>query len=199
MKNRSRSTPARKGWSLLVIALLVALAAVRAYRNEQREAGPDTPEITNRVPEHAAPVEGSTAEPALPESQPGRLRDVGDDILVSSAGLRYVPGSREGHRLKHVLLHTRDQPDRAGSHGVFDGGRETTLAVIDEAYTIARQRGPPVRMEVQGDRTVYTVDMGRRVGYVGGRPGQREGHPPTFHVRLVLEGDDVITAFPLIP
>lgn len=127
------------------------------------------------------------------------LTPVGEDIWESAAGLRYVPGSREGHRLKHVLLHTKDQPNRPGSHGVFLGGRDGTLQAIDEAYKIALQRDGRTRRRQEGRRTVYTVDLGREIGFVGGQTGQAQGHPKTHHVRLVLEGVNVITAFPLIP
>jgi hypothetical protein len=127
------------------------------------------------------------------------LRLVGDDIWESTAGLRYIPGSREGHRLQHVLLHTKDQPNRPGSHGVFLGGRDGSLQVIDEAYTIALQRDGRTRERQEGRRTVYTVDLEREIGFVGGQTGQAQGHPKTHHVRLVLEGVNVITAFPLIP
>jgi hypothetical protein len=51
----------------------------------------------------------------------------------------------------------------------------------------------------QGVRTVYTVDMGRSVGFVGGQTGAALGNPTASHIRLVLEGTDVITAFPVIP
>ncbi len=130
---------------------------------------------------------------------PGQLRSIGRNVYESAAGLRYGPGSREGHRLDHVMLHTDDEPNRPGSHGVFAGGKEETLRVIDEAYQIAQQRGPPTRIETDGDRTIYTVDMGRTVGFIGGQTGKRTGRPSVSHVRLVLEGNRIITAFPVKP
>jgi hypothetical protein len=157
----------------------------------------DGPPTSAQHPGTEARVPDRWHRSASPHTNP--LRRAGDNVLVSNAGLRYGSGSREGHRLKHVLLHALDQPDRPGSHGVFDGGRDTALTVIDEAYRIARQRGPPTRVKKYGGRTVLTVDMGRRVGYVGGQAGKKQGYPPASHVRLVLEGVNVITAFPLIP
>jgi hypothetical protein len=73
------------------------------------------------------------------------------------------------------------------------------IGTIDEAYGLARADGPGVSVAQQGARTVYTVDMGRIVGYVGGQAGAALGNPAASHVRLVLEGTNVITAFPVIP
>ncbi|MCA9241917.1 MAG: hypothetical protein KDA37_17020, partial [Planctomycetales bacterium] len=50
-----------------------------------------------------------------------------------------------------------------------------------------------------GDRTIFIVDMGRRVGYVGGRSGNRDGRPAAHHVQLVVVGDKFITCYPVIP
>lgn len=127
------------------------------------------------------------------------LRRLPGDVYESPAGLLYAPGSREGHRLKHVLLHTSDQPSRPNSHGVFLGGRDGALATIDQAFQIAQQKGPRVRLQTEGRRTVYTVDLHKKIGYVGGLEGNRKGNPPASHVRLVLEGKYVITAFPVTP
>jgi hypothetical protein len=40
------------------------------------------------------------------------------------------------------------------------------------------------------------VDLGRRIGYIGGQTGKRKNYPAASHLRLVLEGQNVITAFP---
>jgi hypothetical protein len=98
-----------------------------------------------------------------------------------------------------MSLRTPPIPGRAGPHGVFSGGRSSVIGTIDEAYGLARADGPGVSVAQQGARTVYTVDMGRIVGYVGGQAGAALGNPAASHVRLVLEGTNVITAFPVIP
>jgi hypothetical protein len=125
------------------------------------------------------------------------LRSVGDGVWESRAGLRYGPGSPQGNRVRHVLEHAADNPARAGRHGVFDAGRRGTLDVIDEAWIRAQAGGPGVRAIEQGGRTVYEVEMGRRVGFVGGEVGAATGYPAATSIRLVIEGSrDVITAFP---
>ena len=115
---------------------------------------------------------------------------------MSTAGLIYGPGSYEGHRIKHILKHAEDIPDRRGPHGVFDGGRERILALLDEAYLLVKKNSPQVRKNVEGDRTIYKVDFKRRIGYVGGSTGKRTNHPPANYVQMVLENREVITAYP---
>jgi len=75
-----------------------------------------------------------------------------------------------------------------GSHGVFAGGRDAVIATIDEAYRLAQAGGSELKVTQQGARTIYTVEMGRTVGYVGGQAGAAMGHPAASQMQLVLEG-----------
>jgi hypothetical protein len=126
----------------------------------------------------------------------GLLKDLGGDRYLSPAGLLYTRGGAEGHRLDHLERHVEDDPGRPGKHGVFDGGMEKALVVIDRAYERAKT-GQRTTKEIDQGRTVYTVDMGSRVGYLGGREGNRLKKPMARRVRLVLDDNRVITAFPL--
>tara|TARA_R110002111_G_scaffold259308_1_gene329279 strand:+ start:83477 stop:84307 length:831 start_codon:yes stop_codon:yes gene_type:complete len=154
-----------------------------------------TPANSNRPPP------GNTSKTSAGQSQPelGQLRDLGGKVWESAAGLKYGPGSQEKHRLLHIMRHAEDQPQRPGKHGVFsgEGDRKKILALIDEAYLQALKGGRQVATKKEGDRTVYTVDMGRSVGFIGGQVGNRQGKPSATKIRLVLEGTNVITAFPL--
>ncbi len=101
-----------------------------------------------------------------------------------------------------MLRHAQDIPTRAGlnGHGVFDIGRVGVLKLLDEAWSIAQKGGAAVRSVVQGNRTVYTIDMGRRVGFVGGVAGAAAGNPATNFIQLIVQnGNEVISAFPVIP
>ena len=49
------------------------------------------------------------------------------DVRRSPAGLLYKPGSREGHRLKHVMRHLDDIPDRLDFKTDFLGAAEGWL------------------------------------------------------------------------
>lgn len=140
---------------------------------------------------------GQVDEASVQTSKYGILQEFRPNHFVSPAGVQYVPGSAEGHRLKHLARHLNDQPDRPGSHGVFDDDMEGVLHLIDQAYTLALQNGSQVKQEIDADRTIYTVSLGRRIGFVGGREGNRRGQPNARRIRLVLEGQRLITAFPL--
>lgn len=135
------------------------------------------------------------------KQDPANLQDIGRGVLRSKAGLLYKPGSAEGHRTKHLARHTEDQPDRPGSHGVFEGGEEAMYAVLDEAYQMIKDKSPQVKVrEQEGRQAVYEVDLGRRIGFVGGETGARRNHPAARRVRMVIEdGDEIITAFPINP
>jgi hypothetical protein len=126
----------------------------------------------------------------------GKLKEVDDNVFESTAGLVYVPGGAEGHRLKHVMQHAKDNPSKP-VHGVFDGDRDEILAVIDEAFMKAKKGGSDVRSEKQNGRRIFTVNLRRRIGQVGGSEGERQGHPDCRFVRIVLENEnEVISAYP---
>lgn len=153
-----------------------------------------TPANSNRPPPPGTSKKSTRSQPEL-----GQLRDLGGKVWESAAGLKYGPGSREKHRLLHIMRHAEDQPKRPGKHGVFlgDGDRKKVLALIDEAYLQALKGGRKVDKKQEGNRVVYTVDLGRRIGFVGGQVGNKQGKPSAYKIRLVLEGTNVITAFPL--
>lgn len=126
----------------------------------------------------------------------GLLRETSPKRYLSPSGLQYVPGSAEGHRLEHLRRHTEDQPGRPGKHGVFDGGMEGAIKTIDRAYDKAKKNQRTTK-SVDDGRTIYTVDMGSRVGFIGGREGNQRRKPMARRVKMVLEGTRVITAYPL--
>ena len=120
-------------------------------------------------------------------------------VFQSPAGLRYTRGSQHGHRLKHLMAHAEDVPNRPGSHGVFDDANPTAVvALVDEAYLQA-QTGRDTRTRTEDERIVYDVNLRRRIGYIGGESGNRRNRPAAKHMRLVVEGDRLITAFPINP
>ncbi|MCA9052460.1 MAG: hypothetical protein KDA75_01420 [Planctomycetaceae bacterium] len=144
------------------------------------------------------PTVSKPTTPAKPKPKLGALTDLGNKRYQSTAGLIYRQ-LRSEHRLEHVMRHAEDDPSRS-VHGVFDGDQDRILAVIDEAYLIALTSGPPKAIsEDQDDRTVMTVDLGRKIGYMGGQAGKRRNFPACRHLQLVVEGEEVVTAYPVIP
>ncbi len=168
----------------------------------RRSAGKDQkstkPTSTAKQPNAAQPsnIAQSSEQASVDEELYGMLREVSRDRYLSPAGLLYTPGSAEGHRLEHLRRHTKDDPGRPGKHGVFDGDMEGALKTIDMAYERA-MKGQKTTKKTDEGRTIYTVDMGGRVGFVGGRDGNRKRKPMARRVRLVLDGNRVITAYPL--
>ena len=136
-------------------------------------------------------------ESTTPATKGIKLKKLGKETWLSPAGLRYHGRDPAGlTRVEHIERHVKDEPSRAGSHGVFDGGSDVAFAVIDEAWKTAQQR--KLRPAREGDRSTYTVSMGRRIGYLGGRTGAARRNPPLTRVFIVFKTGtkDIVTAFP---
>ncbi len=150
--------------------------------------------LPSEAPSSAPARRGSSQVPVVPQ-----LKDLGREVYQSPAGLIYTRGSQHGHRLKHLMAHAKDQPQRPGQHGVFDSDDPSeVLQIVDEAYRQALV-GQRTAVDQEGERKVYTVNLGRRIGYIGGQSGNRRGNPAARHVRLVVQGKNLITAFPVTP
>lgn len=124
------------------------------------------------------------------------LVSAGGKNLQSPAGLIYTD-SRSEHRADHVLRHADDIPNRSGPHGVFHADGDDVFRLIDEAYELVKSRSGQVKTTEQNDgKTVYVIDMKRKIGFRGGREGQRQNHPQLNKIKLVLGDNRVITAYP---
>lgn len=199
---KHRPTPGgrRRPTSPIGILIVVAIVGfVLAKPWLEKEFGWKLPSISssdrNAIP--APPPDVMTSGRSDRRDAEPALREIRRDVFQSPAGLVYTPGSRHQHRLKHVMAHTRDEPDRPGPHGVFDAkDQAAVVALIDEAYEEARQ-GRADSSGSDSERQVWTVDMGRDIGYVGGQVGQQRNHPRCRQLRMVLDGTRVITAYPV--
>lgn len=125
------------------------------------------------------------------------LKPLGRDRYESPAGLIYAPGSEEGHRLSHIARHLEDQPDRPGSHGVFDGDMAAFLVAIDDAYKRARGHAKGTKSRLEDGMTVYEAPFDQTIGYLGGTEGARKKNPKLKKLRLVLRDRNLVTAFPI--
>lgn len=162
------------------------------------------PKGDNKTPSLADVKVNGGKKPSLADVKVGgkktpkfELKQVGKTTWLSPAGLKYKGRDSEGlTRVEHVLRHAADQPRRAGSHGVFDGGNDKALAVVDEAWRIAKKKKLKPKREAYTE--AYTISMGRRVGYLGGQNGAKRGKPALKRVFIVVRNDtsEVITAFP---
>ncbi|MFM8573696.1 MAG: hypothetical protein ACKOAU_19030 [Pirellula sp.] len=125
------------------------------------------------------------------------LKPVGRDRYESPAGLIYAPGSEEGHRLAHIARHLEDQPNRPGSHGVFEGDMAAFLVAIDDAYKRARGHAKGTKSRDEDGMTVYEAPFDQPIGYLGGSEGARKKNPKLKKMRLVVRDRNLITAFPI--
>lgn len=126
------------------------------------------------------------------------LKEVGRDRYETPAGLLYTMGGGGEHRIEHVMRHAKDQPNRP-AHGVFigNGDQDTVLKIIDEAYELVKGKSPRAKYESSQGKDKYDVDMQRKVGFDGGKKGQRNNGRSLNKVRMILDGNRVITAFPV--
>jgi hypothetical protein len=211
MKTSKTRIPAR-AWAAVAAVLAVALLAP-ALASGLAPAGAETRVWGSRV-EIAAGIgaERSVSEtgirgygprydelavgyPLVPRGT--TLRHLGTDAWESAAGLRYVGRDPAGlTRVSHVLRHAADDVTRP-VHGVLDAGRRGALRVVDDAWIRIQQQG--IQGVTQGNRTVFTVDMGGRVGYLGGQAGASAGNPALTRLQIVVERgtSNVVTAFPV--
>jgi hypothetical protein len=148
--------------------------------------------------ERGPPASGSNSANRTSETnlRYGVLKDLGGENYLSPAGLRYTRGSAEGHRLKHIERHLEDQPSRPSPHGVFYGDMSQVLRWIDDAFERAEKGAKGTKKKKDRGRVVMEASFGKPIGYVGGAVGKRKGNPEAKSLRLVVDGDRVITAFP---
>jgi len=158
---------------------------------------PAQPKAASTKPS-AEPTSPATAKTQQQEDSKYRiLKPLGRDRYESPAGLIYAPGSEEGHRLSHIARHLEDQPDRPGSHGVFDGDMAAFLVAIDDAYKRARGHAKGTKSRLEDGMTVYEAPFDQTIGYLGGTEGARKKNPKLKKLRLVLRDRNLITAFPI--
>ena len=175
-----------------------------------KAAKPELASTQATEPKPAQPKTASTKPSGEPTKSPATakteqqedfkyriLKPLGRDRYESPAGLIYAPGSEEGHRLSHIARHLEDQPDRPGSHGVFDGDMAAFLVAIDDAYKRARGHAKGTKSRLEDGMTVYEAPFDQTIGYLGGTEGARKKNPKLKKLRLVLRDRNLITAFPI--
>ncbi len=209
MNRRSRNSNLLARWNskqaiafCVVLLLLVGYVYLRpvieknfGIKLPSLDNGPKTAQTstTNSFPKISVPAANGSSNSA---SSGFILKEISKNRFETPAGLIYGP-SREGNRIDHVMLHAVDDPDRPQQHGVFDvQDRDSVLQLVDRAFDFVKQNASNVNTSREGRRTVYTVDMGDRIGYVGGRVGQDRRNPPCQKIVLVLDDRNVITAYP---
>ena len=172
----------------------VSLPAI-ANQDKKRDGG-------NNSPSPSSSSDGGSYKVTLPtdanSSGKFALKEVGRDRYETPAGLLYTMGPRGEHRIEHVMRHAKDQPNRP-VHGVFTGGgdQDAVLQIVDDAYSLVKSKSPRAKYESSDGKDKYDVDMQRKVGFDGGQKGKRNNQRSLNKVRMILDGNRVITAFPV--
>ncbi|MCU0707111.1 MAG: hypothetical protein MUF23_02355 [Pirellula sp.] len=212
MANVLRLLPAR--WALAIVVALIAYVLMQPRLNAwfgwslpsiPTLLGQDTPPRATTASQRERDATKSprgtpsrSPEKPLPEAlKYGFLKELGRDRYESPAGLVYSRGSEEGHRLAHLERHLRNDPDRVGPHGVFEGSMAEFLRAIDDTYRRARGHAKGTRTRNEEAETVYEAPFDKTIGYLGGSVGRERGNPPLKRMRVVVRDKNVITAFPI--
>ena len=207
--SRARRGLAGGRWRWLSLFVLLALAAGYALGRPhlERLVGRPLPTIgelasSERPSAQINPERQPHGDPDSPVDRQNAGKDtsppqdMGSGSWVSPAGLIYVMGPQGEHRVDHILRHLTDSPER-NIHSVFSGDRHDVFRWIDDAYRWAERDDPRVVQDQQsGARRLITVDMRREIGYEGGQRGAQRGFPRLRHLRLILEDQKVVTAYP---
>lgn len=200
-----------KKWTTQRVAIVVALlvlgvAYIIAQPTLEKWLGVKLPSLIEQNQannDDADPERPSNDEPAgfeagRPQSD-FQLKETGRDTFESPEGLVYTMGPGREHRIDHVLRHNQDDSSR-DVHGVFEpGDRDSILALLDRAYAMVKSNAREVQTAREGDRTELTIDMPETIGYVGGKNGKRGNFPRTRRLKMILERDRVVTAYPTWP
>ncbi len=183
------------GWSLPTVASMVGdekpVAKTTSKKNEGSRTSTKDEPLSKSVTKPKSNSSEDDSDPLY-----GFLIEIGHNRYESPAGLVYGPGAEEGHRLKHIAKHLADEPDRPGSHGVFRGSMKVFLITIDDAYTRAKKGAKGTMKKADEGSMVYEVTFEKTIGFIGGETGGRKNNPATKKIRLVVRGNNVITAFP---
>jgi len=169
----------------------------KSTKPPESKATPSSASKTTSNTANNSTNKASTAEPPAADAKYRVLKPVGRDRYESPAGLIYAPGSEEGHRLDHIAKHLRDEPDRPGSHGVFDGDMSAFLVAIDDAYKRAKGKAKGTKSRVEDGTTILEAPFDQPIGYLGGTEGARRKYPKLKRMRIVLRDRNLITAFPV--
>lgn len=206
IKSSKNSKWASQRIGIAVAILILAVVYVVAQPTLEKWLGVKLPSLIeqnqadNGDSEPVPPSKNGKDFSESSDSQSGfRLKEIGRNTFQSPEGLVYVMGPSREHRIDHILLHAQDDSSR-DVHGVFDpGDRDTVLSLLDRGYAMVKQDAREVQSSDDGDRTELTIDMPDPIGYVGGKSGKRDNFPTTNRLKMILENDRIVTAYPTWP
>ncbi|MFF1414768.1 hypothetical protein ACFVX6_34230 [Streptomyces sp. NPDC058289] len=118
---------------------------------------------------------------AMPTCPVGFVK-IGTDKFRSPSGIKYKPGSAQGHRIDHLMEHTKPNATGKPLHTIFiEKDQAKLLNLVDRAY---KKRG----LSYPGDQSRYYVDLGEQIG---------EGKGENWMRLVVNQNGDFVTAYPV--
>ncbi|MFI5620722.1 hypothetical protein [Streptomyces sp. NPDC051567] len=97
-------------------------------------------------------------------SCPVGFKEISPGLFQSPKGLKYGPGSDQGHRIRHVMEHTKENPEKR-KHSVFNiTDQAEVLALVDEAWG---RRHLAMQYDSANSPESFIIPMGREVGTTG--------------------------------
>jgi hypothetical protein len=98
----------------------------------------------------------------------------------------------------HIYEHTENDPKKI-IHGFFDISNEDMDKLIEEITKILQEKNNKnLRSYFSGQQLIYDIDMGRKIGWIGGQRGEEMGFPTTTFIRVIMDGRMVISCYPAI-
>jgi len=178
-----RKLPWRKIISIGIVLLVVGYKY--AQPTLEKWTGMDLPAVNGNRGNHHNPTARGDASTNSPDYSVN---------FPEKSGQSSVSG---GFQLKEVGRNRFESPP---AHGVFigNGDRDTVLKLIDDAWELAEEKSSKAKYEKSRGNDAWTVNMGRKVGFDGGKKGQRNGGKSLNSIKLILaNGNQVITAYPV--
>jgi hypothetical protein len=98
----------------------------------------------------------------------------------------------------HIYEHTENDPKKP-IHGIFDISNEDVDNLLEEIKKIILENNKKIfRRYFSGQEFIYEIDMGRKIGWMGGEYGEENGFPATSLVRVIMDRGLVKSCYPAI-
>jgi len=104
--------------------------------------------------------------------------------VISPAGIRYSAGSKEGHRIYHIIERHGSSLKGTPGHGtLFNVDGEDLFKLIDEVYGNGKIVGTPILQDNGNTKVIYQAS--KKIGFNG-----------ETKLEMIFNDDGIVTAYP---